>query len=174
MPLTMMVSVRSKYDRHQLVVLVEHLVVVLRAKLRCNNGSRFNEDTSTNGIVRQPVSVGTRHRDMDARHQDKEAFGDYLRQESCKAENARTRQKRSADLPLAPKHRPTHRSMAHHRGRWHRCYHCSQPIIIFSACRRKGGDDVGPRTGSTSLPPRCRATASPPSPTTILPRVLRL
>ena len=65
-PLTMMVSVRSKYGRHQSVVLLEHLAVVLRARLRCNNGSRFNDDTGTNGIVRQPVSVGTSHRDMNA------------------------------------------------------------------------------------------------------------
>ena len=148
--------------------------MVLRARLRRNDGSRFNEDTSTNSIVRQLVSVGTRHRDMDARHQNKEAFRDYLRQKSCKVEKARTRQKRSADLPLAPKHRPTHHSMAHHCGRWHRCCHCGQPIIIFSACRRKGGDDVGPCTGSAGLPPRFRATASPPSPTTILPPKWRI
>ena len=75
LPLTMMVSVRSKYGRHRLVVLVEHLAVVLRARLRRNNGSRFNDNTSMNVIVRQPVSAETRHRDMDARHKDKEAFG---------------------------------------------------------------------------------------------------
>ena len=80
-PLTMTVFVGSKYCRHQLVVLVEHPAVVLRARLRHNNGSRFNNSTSTNGIVRQPVSMGTRHRDMDAHHQDKEAFGEDLRQE---------------------------------------------------------------------------------------------
>ncbi len=79
-PLTMMVSVGSKYGRHRSVVLVEHLVVVLRARVRCNDGSRFNDDTSTmNGIVRQPVSVGTRPRDMDTRHNDEEAFGEDLR-----------------------------------------------------------------------------------------------
>ena len=85
LPLTMTVSVKSKYGRHQSVVLVEHPEVVLRARLRHNNGSRFNNDTSTNGIVWQPVSVGTRHRDMDARHQDEEVFGEDLRQESRKA-----------------------------------------------------------------------------------------
>ena len=62
----MTVSIWSKYGRHRLVVLVEHLAVVLRARLRHNDGSRFNIDTITNSIVRQPVSVGTRHRDMDA------------------------------------------------------------------------------------------------------------
>ena len=95
-PLTMTVSVGSEYGRHRSVVLVEHLMVVLRARLRRNNGSRFDNDTGTNGIVRQPFSVGTRHGDMDTRHQDKEAFGENLRQESCKAEKARTRQMRSA------------------------------------------------------------------------------
>jgi hypothetical protein len=48
LPLTMMVSVGSEYDTHRLVVLVEHL-------------GRFNDDMGTNGIVRQPVSMGTRH-----------------------------------------------------------------------------------------------------------------
>ena len=85
-PLTMTVSVGSEYGTQQLVVLVEHLAVVLRARLRRNDGSRFNDNMSTNGIVRQPISVGTRHRDMDARHQDKEAFGEDLRQELRKAE----------------------------------------------------------------------------------------
>ncbi len=78
-PLTMTVSIGSKYDRHRSVVLVEHPAVVLWARLRRNKGSRFNNNTSTNGIVRQPVSMGMRHRDMDAQHQDEEAFGDDLR-----------------------------------------------------------------------------------------------
>ena len=83
---------------------MEHLAMVLRARMRRNNSSRFNNDTSTKGIVRQPISTGMRHRDMDAQHQDEEAFGEDLRQESGKAEKAMTRQMRSADLPLAPKH----------------------------------------------------------------------
>ena len=95
-PLTMTVSVGSEYGRHRSVVLVEHLVVVLRARLRRNDGSCFNDGAGTNGIVRQLVSVGTRHRDTDARHQDEEAFGEDLRREFCKAEKARTRQMRSA------------------------------------------------------------------------------
>jgi hypothetical protein len=136
--------------------------------LRRNNGSRFNDDTSTNRIVRQPVSAGTRHRDMDARHQDDEAFGGGLRQELCKVEKVMTRQMRSADLPLAPKHRPMHRSMARHHGRWRRRCRHRQP---FSACRRKGGEDGGPRTRFAGLPPHRRTAASPPSPTTIPPRV---
>jgi len=47
-PLTMTVSVGSEYDTHLSVFLVEHL-------------GRFNDDTGTNGIVRQPVSMGKRH-----------------------------------------------------------------------------------------------------------------
>jgi hypothetical protein len=70
LPLTMMVSVRSKYGRHRLVVLVEHLAVVLQARLRHNSSSRFNDDTGTNSIMCQPASVGTRHRGVDAWHQD--------------------------------------------------------------------------------------------------------
>jgi hypothetical protein len=61
LPLAMTVSVGSEYNTHRSVVLLEHLVVVLRARLRRNDSSRFNDDTGTNGIVRQPVSVGTRH-----------------------------------------------------------------------------------------------------------------
>ena len=103
-PVIMTVSVGSQYGRHQSVVLVEHLAVVLRARLRHNGGNRFNDDTSMKGIVWQPVSAGTRHRDMDARHQDEESFGEDLRRESHKAEKAMMRQMRSVDLPLAPKH----------------------------------------------------------------------
>ena len=96
MLLTVTVSVGSEYDTHRSVVLAEHLAVVLRARLRRNDSSRFNDDTITNSIMRQPVSVGTRHRDMDARYQDEETFGEDLRQESRKAEKVRTRQMRSA------------------------------------------------------------------------------
>ena len=104
-PLTMTISVGSEYGRHRSVVLVEHLAVVLRARLRRNDGRRFDcamdRDATgsgggcTNGIVRQPVSVGTRHRDLDARHQDEEAFGEDLKREARKAEKAKTRQMRS-------------------------------------------------------------------------------
>jgi len=38
-PLTMTVSVGSEYDTHRSVVLVEHLVVVLRARLRRNDST---------------------------------------------------------------------------------------------------------------------------------------
>ena len=58
LPLTMRVSIGSKYGRHQSVVLMEHPAVVLQARLRHNNGSRFNNDTSTNGIVWQAWGRG--------------------------------------------------------------------------------------------------------------------
>jgi len=106
-PLAMTISVGSEYGRHRSVVLVEHLAVVLRARLRRNDGRRFDgvggdatggdddRGPGSNGIVRQPVSVGTRHRDLDARHQDEEAFGEDLKREARKAEKAKTRQMRS-------------------------------------------------------------------------------
>ena len=167
LPLTMTVSVGSEYGRHRLVVLVEHLAVVLRARLRRNNGSRFNDDTSTNSIVPQPVSTGTRHRHMDAQHQDEEAFREDLRRESRKVKKAMTRQMRSAALPLAPKHQPAHHSMARCCGRWRHCRHRCRPAIAFSACRRKGGEGRRPSHRIHRSPPHCRTVASPPSLTTI-------
>ena len=90
-PLTMTISIGSEYGRHRSVVLVEHLAVVLRARLRRNDGHCFNSagdggGRGGNGIVRQQVSVGTRHRDVEARHQDEEAFGEDLKREARKAE----------------------------------------------------------------------------------------
>ena len=61
MLLTVTVSVGSEYDTHRSVVLAEHLAVVLRARLRRNDSSRFNDDMGMNGIVWQPISMGTRH-----------------------------------------------------------------------------------------------------------------
>ena len=62
------------------------LAVVLLVRLRRNDGSQFNDDTGTKGSVWQLVSIGTRHRDMNAQHQDEEAFGKNLRQESWTVE----------------------------------------------------------------------------------------
>ncbi|KAL3808397.1 hypothetical protein ACHAXA_009838 [Cyclostephanos tholiformis] len=95
-PLTMTISIGSEYGRHRSVVLVEHLAVVLRARLRRNDGSRYDGVVDHSGIVRQPVSVGTRHRDLDARHQDEEAFGEDLKRDARKAAKAKTRQMRSS------------------------------------------------------------------------------
>lgn len=93
-PLQMTINVGSEYGRHRSVVLVEHLAVVLRARLRRNDGRRFDDDApaTNNGIVKQPVSVSTRHRDVDACHQDEEAFGEDLKREARKAEKVKRKQ----------------------------------------------------------------------------------
>ena len=68
--LTMTISIGSEYGRHRAVVLVEHLAVILRARLRRNDGRCFNDieyddaGPGENGIVQRPVSIGTRHRDV--------------------------------------------------------------------------------------------------------------
>lgn len=52
-PLTMTISIGSEYCRHRAVVLVEHLAVVLRARLRRNDGKGYDDGTSSvakNGI----------------------------------------------------------------------------------------------------------------------------
>eukprot|EP00985_Skeletonema_marinoi_P027141 scaffold21796_cov125-Skeletonema_marinoi.AAC.3 len=96
-PLTMTISVGSEYGRHRAVVLVEHLAVVLRARLRRNDGKSFTDSsgscsTSNNGIVKQPVSVGTRHRDVEAHHKDEEAFGEDLKRQERAAEKAKRKE----------------------------------------------------------------------------------
>lgn len=96
-PLTMTVSIGSEYGRHRAVVLVEHLAVVLRARLRRNDGKSFTDSSgscssSNNGIVKQPVSVGTRHRDVEAHHKDEEAFGEDLKRQERAAEKAKRRE----------------------------------------------------------------------------------
>ena len=67
---------------------------------------------------------------------------------------------------------PRHCHRRRRRGRWHCRCRQRRPAIAFPACRRKGGEYSGPCTRSAGLPPRCRTVASPPSPTTIPPRVL--
>jgi hypothetical protein len=97
-PLTMTISIGSEYGRHRAVVLVEHLAVVVRARLRRNDGRGFDgggdAEPTRNGIVRQLVSVETRHRDIDARHKDEKAFGEDLKREVRAAEKAKRRQDR--------------------------------------------------------------------------------
>ena len=96
-PLTMSISIGSEYGRHRSVVIVEHLAVILRARLRRNDGkgySKGDNDLVKNGIVTQLVSVETRHRDIDARHRDEEAFGEDLKREVRAAEKAKRRQER--------------------------------------------------------------------------------
>ena len=95
-PLTMTISIGSEYGRHRSVVLVEHLAVILRARLRRNDGNSFNEASGgANGIVNSPVSVGTRHRDIQAKHTDEEAYGEDLKREFRKAEKAKKKETES-------------------------------------------------------------------------------
>lgn len=70
-PLEMTIYVGSEYGRHRSVVLVETIAVQLRQLLRRNEG----------GKITQPVSVSTRHRDVDLNHKDEEAFGKDLERE---------------------------------------------------------------------------------------------
>uniref|UniRef100_A0A7S2LR62 Uncharacterized protein n=1 Tax=Leptocylindrus danicus TaxID=163516 RepID=A0A7S2LR62_9STRA len=71
LPLKSTIYVGSEYGRHRSVVLCETAAQRLRDLLRQNEGDR----------ITQPVSVGTRHRDVDHNHQDEEAFGyDLIRQ----------------------------------------------------------------------------------------------
>ena len=98
-PLTMTISIGSEYGRHRSVVLGEHLAMILRARLRRNDGACCNDVGSVGagsgpgkGIVRQPVSIGTRHRDVEAHHKDDEAFGEDLKREARAVEKARRRQ----------------------------------------------------------------------------------
>ena len=75
-PLKMTIFVGSEYGRHRSVVLVELLAQTLRSLLRKNN-----DDTKR---ITQPISIGTRHRDVDQNHRDEEAFGKDLRREHDK------------------------------------------------------------------------------------------
>jgi len=70
-PLEAKIHIGSEYGRHRSVVLCEKLAQMIRTLLRQNEGSR----------IRQPVSVSTRHRDVDNNHRDEEAFGTDLRRE---------------------------------------------------------------------------------------------
>ncbi len=70
-PLEAKIHIGSEYGRHRSVVLCEKLAQMIRTLLRQNEGSR----------IQQPVSVSTRHRDVDNNHRDEEAFGTDLRRE---------------------------------------------------------------------------------------------
>eukprot|EP00559_Dactyliosolen_fragilissimus_P002958 CAMPEP_0184861266 /NCGR_PEP_ID=MMETSP0580-20130426/5991_1 /TAXON_ID=1118495 /ORGANISM="Dactyliosolen fragilissimus" /LENGTH=609 /DNA_ID=CAMNT_0027358691 /DNA_START=28 /DNA_END=1854 /DNA_ORIENTATION=- len=70
-PLEMTIHVGSEYGRHRSVVLCELTAQNLRSLLRTNE----------HGKITQPVSITTRHRDIDLNHKDEEAFGMDLRRE---------------------------------------------------------------------------------------------
>ena len=70
-PLKTTIFIGSEYGRHRSVVLCEKVAQKIRTLLRGNNDD----------CITVPVSVSTRHRDIDNKHQDGEAFGDDLRRE---------------------------------------------------------------------------------------------
>ena len=106
-PLTMTISIGSEYGRHRSVVLVEHLAVIIKARLRRNDGRCFdttggegadnNKPIKNNGIIKQLVSVGTRHRDVEARHTDEEAFCEDMKREERRLERKRQQQAEEED-----------------------------------------------------------------------------
>ena len=68
-PLESAIYFGSEYGRHRSIVLCEKLAQTIRTLLREN----------ADGRITQPVSVSTRHRDVDQKHKDDEAFGNDLR-----------------------------------------------------------------------------------------------
>lgn len=82
-PLEAKVFLGSEYGRHRSVVLSENVAQKIRAMLRTNEGNR----------ITQPVSVSTRHRDVDQKHKDEEAFGKDLQRKH----NAEVKQKKKLE-----------------------------------------------------------------------------
>ena len=87
-PLDMTVYIGSEYGRHRSVVIVEAAAISLRNMLRKNEQNRFGST---------PVSVGTRHRDVDRAHRDEEAFGYDLRREAQAAKKQKEREERESE-----------------------------------------------------------------------------
>ena len=84
-PLDMTVYIGSEYGRHRSVVIVEAAAISLRNMLRRNERDRFGST---------PVSVGTRHRDVDRAHRDEEAFGYDLRREALAAKKQKEKEEK--------------------------------------------------------------------------------
>lgn len=70
-PLGTSIYLGSEYGRHRSVVLAEKVAQDIRKLLRENDQGAFT----------QPISVSTRHRDIDQNHTDEEAFGFDLRRQ---------------------------------------------------------------------------------------------
>ena len=88
-PLDVALCVGSEYGRHRSVVIVEAAAVALRNTLRRNDNDRFQLT---------PVSVGTRHRDIDRAHRDEKAFGFDLRREAQAAKRQREKEERAMTM----------------------------------------------------------------------------
>lgn len=83
-PLEAAIYLGSEYGRHRSVVLSENLAQKIRGLLRKNIG----------GKITQPISVSTRHRDVDQKHKDEEAFGTDLRRKHDAEMKQKRRQER--------------------------------------------------------------------------------
>ena len=70
-PLDVTVHIGSEYGRHRSVVLCEIVAQSIRKLLRKNSS----------GSITIPVSIDSRHRDVDQNHKDDEAFGSDLRRQ---------------------------------------------------------------------------------------------
>jgi hypothetical protein len=84
LPLEMSIFIGSQYGRHRSVVLGETVAIAFRSLLRKNEQSKLT----------QPISVGTRHRDVDRNHKDEEAFGTDLKREAQAAKKKLAREER--------------------------------------------------------------------------------
>ena len=83
-PLSMTFHLGSEYGRHRSIVLCEVAATALRSLLRKNEANS----------ITQPVSVSTRHRDVDKAHRDDEAFGIDLKLEARAVDKQRKREER--------------------------------------------------------------------------------
>ena len=70
-PLNTTIHIGSKYGRHRSVIVCEQIAQILCKLFRSNKDHQ----------IKSPVSVSTRHWDVDNNHKDGEAFGNDLRKE---------------------------------------------------------------------------------------------
>jgi len=82
-PIEITVHIGSEYGRHRSVVLCEYTAQTIRGMLR----------KTTDSTITDPVSVSTKHRDVDNNHRDDEAFGKDLKREH----EAETRRKKKQE-----------------------------------------------------------------------------
>ena len=89
-PLGTSIYLGSEYGRHRSVVLAEKVAQDMRKMLRENRRDTFT----------QPISVSTRHRDVDQNHKDEEAFGLDLRRQHEAEIKRKKKQERLEGLGL--------------------------------------------------------------------------
>jgi len=86
-PLEITVYIGSEYGRHRSVVLCEIAAQTIRGMLRKSSDDKITD----------PVSVSTRHRDVDNNHRDDEAFGKDLKREHEVEARRKKKQERLED-----------------------------------------------------------------------------